>query len=156
MSNNKSNADDSCISSSTDVKKAGKRELGSDCKSPDETPAKKMCMEKIEYVSDHKQSSKNSVEDKASNSGLIVDVDPEAMSAKCLKNVVNQDLLKKLVSSDSAEQDKAARAMAMMLPSAKVETAQENWKSHHLRHAEVTEYCKKLFNFKIINIMRFK
>lgn len=103
--------------------------------------AKKLCIENIPGVG--KSESKENA-------------DEEVEAEKIPTRIVNQDLLKKLVNSDSAEQDKAARAMALMLPNAKVETAQENWKSHHLRHGEVTDYCKKLFKFKIINIMRFK
>jgi microprocessor complex subunit DGCR8 len=46
----------------------------------------------------------------------------------------------------------------MPIPSciAKVETVSENLKAHSLTPAQFTEYCKKLFNFKTIRVMRFK
>lgn len=75
-------------------------------------------------------------------------------SVKEQRTIVNKDLLRKLV---SVEEDDASKTKALaMMPSAKVETAQENWKNHHLKHDEVTDYCKKLFKFKYVNIMRFK
>lgn len=42
------------------------------------------------------------------------------------------------------------------IPNAKVETVSENLKTHSLKPAELTEYCKKRFNFKTIRVMRFK
>jgi microprocessor complex subunit DGCR8 len=39
---------------------------------------------------------------------------------------------------------------------AKVETVSENMKAHSLTPPQFTEYCKKLFNFKTIRVMRFK
>lgn len=39
---------------------------------------------------------------------------------------------------------------------AKVETVSENLKAHSLTPVQFTEYCKKLFNFKTIRVMRFK
>ena len=46
----------------------------------------------------------------------------------------------------------------MPIPSciAKVETVSENLKDHSLAPQQFTEYCKKLFNFKTIRVMRFK
>ncbi|CAG9805961.1 unnamed protein product [Chironomus riparius] len=46
----------------------------------------------------------------------------------------------------------------MPIPSciAKVETVSENLKDHSLTPSQFTEYCKKLFNFKTIRVMRFK
>lgn len=46
----------------------------------------------------------------------------------------------------------------MPIPSciAKVETVSENLKAHSLTPPQFTEYCKKLFNFKTIRVMRFK
>lgn len=52
-----------------------------------------------------------------------------------------------------------AQAIAKPLPVtciAKVETVSENLKAHSLTPAQFTEYCKKLFNFKTIRVMRFK
>ncbi|XP_077291316.1 microprocessor complex subunit partner of drosha isoform X2 [Arctopsyche grandis] len=130
---------DNCCEMQTDNPKVEKRQNDDDS---NPSCAKKLCIENIP-----------SAETSESKGDANEAVEAEKIPAR---NIVNQDLLKKLVNSDSAEQDKAARAMALMLPNAKVETAQENWKSHHLRHGEVTDYCKKLFKFKIINIMRFK
>lgn len=39
---------------------------------------------------------------------------------------------------------------------AKVETVSENMKAHSLTPQQFTEYCKKLFKFKTIRVMRFK
>lgn len=39
---------------------------------------------------------------------------------------------------------------------AKVETVSENLKAHSLTSQQFTEYCKKLFHFKTIRVMRFK
>lgn len=39
---------------------------------------------------------------------------------------------------------------------AKVETVSENMKAHSLTPPQFTEYCKKLFRFKTIRVMRFK
>ncbi|KAF4516864.1 hypothetical protein B566_EDAN014375 [Ephemera danica] len=41
------------------------------------------------------------------------------------------------------------------LPSAKIETVQENRVSHSLDSTQVRDYCLKLFNFKTIRVMRF-
>ncbi|KAG8237952.1 hypothetical protein J437_LFUL016297, partial [Ladona fulva] len=42
------------------------------------------------------------------------------------------------------------------LPSARIETAQENKAQQSLSYAQVQEYCKKLFHFKTIKVLRFK
>lgn len=54
----------------------------------------------------------------------------------------------------------AAAAAKPLLPIptciAKVETVSENMKAHSLTPPQFTEYCKKLFKFKTIRVMRFK
>lgn len=66
---------------------------------------------------------------------------------------MNHKLLRKLVNTDPIAN---GETVLPMMPNAKVETAQENWRKFHLKHEEVTDYCKKLFKFKCISIMRFK
>lgn len=52
----------------------------------------------------------------------------------------------------------AAANQIMPIPTciAKVETVSENLKAHSLNPQQFTEYCKKLFRFKPIRVMRFK
>lgn len=52
----------------------------------------------------------------------------------------------------------AAAKQALPIPTciAKVETVSENMKAHSLTPPQFTEYCKKLFKFKTIRVMRFK
>ncbi|XP_059047277.1 microprocessor complex subunit DGCR8 [Achroia grisella] len=38
----------------------------------------------------------------------------------------------------------------------RVETVNSSWKTQHLSHEQVNDYCKKLFKFKTVNIMHFK
>lgn len=45
---------------------------------------------------------------------------------------------------------------ALPIPNAKIETVTENLKAHSLTGAQLQEYCKKLFHFKTIRVMRFK
>jgi microprocessor complex subunit DGCR8 len=42
------------------------------------------------------------------------------------------------------------------LPNAKIETVAENLKAQSLTAAEMLDYCRRLFNFKTIRVMRFK
>lgn len=44
----------------------------------------------------------------------------------------------------------------IVMPPPKVETVTNSWKSQHLTHDQVNDYCKKLFSFKTVNIMLFK
>lgn len=46
--------------------------------------------------------------------------------------------------------------VAELLPNAKIETVTENMKAHSLTGEQLQEYCKKLFHFKTIRVMRFK
>lgn len=68
-------------------------------------------------------------------------------------STMNHKLLRKLVNTDPIAN---GETVLPRMPNAKVETAQENWRKFHLKHDEVTDYCKKLFKFKCISIMRFK
>ncbi|CAH0758874.1 unnamed protein product [Diatraea saccharalis] len=43
----------------------------------------------------------------------------------------------------------------VVMPAPKVETVNTSWKTQHLSHEQVNDYCKKLFKFKTINIMHF-
>jgi microprocessor complex subunit DGCR8 len=54
--------------------------------------------------------------------------------------------------------ESASNAKPMPLPAciAKVETVSENLKAHSLTPLQFTEYCKKLFNFKTIRVLRFR
>lgn len=54
--------------------------------------------------------------------------------------------------------DTPAANQIMPIPTciAKVETVSENLKAHSLNPQQFTEYCKKLFRFKTIRVMRFK
>jgi hypothetical protein len=42
------------------------------------------------------------------------------------------------------------------LPSASIETIQENKATQSLNALQVREYCQKLFHFKAIKVLRFK
>lgn len=44
----------------------------------------------------------------------------------------------------------------IVMPSPRVETVNTSWKTQHLSHEQVNDYCKKLFKFKTLNIMHFK
>ncbi|RVE51240.1 hypothetical protein evm_004044 [Chilo suppressalis] len=43
----------------------------------------------------------------------------------------------------------------IVMPPPTVETINNSWKTQHLSHEQVNDYCKKLFIFKTINIMHF-
>ncbi len=51
---------------------------------------------------------------------------------------------------------KSANPALLPIPNAKIETISENLKAQSLTHAQITEYCKLLFNFKTIRVLRFK
>lgn len=42
------------------------------------------------------------------------------------------------------------------MPSARIETAQENKAAQSLNAFQIREYCRRLFRFKTIKVMRFK
>lgn len=44
----------------------------------------------------------------------------------------------------------------IVMPPPRVETVNTSWKTQHLSHELVNDYCKKLFKFKTVNIMHFK
>lgn len=47
-------------------------------------------------------------------------------------------------------------AELLPMPNAKIETVTENLKAHSLTAQQLQEYCKQLFRFKTIRVMRFK
>lgn len=44
----------------------------------------------------------------------------------------------------------------IVMPPPRVETVSTSWKTQHLTHDQVNDYCKRLFQFKTVNIMHFK
>ncbi|KAJ2943019.1 hypothetical protein O0L34_g15212 [Tuta absoluta] len=44
----------------------------------------------------------------------------------------------------------------IVMPPPRVETVSTSWKTQHLTHEQINNYCKNLFKFKIVNIMHFK
>ncbi|KAM3956801.1 microprocessor complex subunit partner of drosha [Aphomia sociella] len=44
----------------------------------------------------------------------------------------------------------------IVMPPPRVETVNTSWKTQHLSHEQVNDYCKALFKFKTVNIMHFK
>lgn len=44
----------------------------------------------------------------------------------------------------------------IVMPPPRVETVSTSWKTQHLSHEQINDYCKKLFQFKTVNIMHFK
>jgi hypothetical protein len=46
--------------------------------------------------------------------------------------------------------------VAPPMPSARIETAQENKESQSLTSMQVQDYCRKRFNFKVVKVLRFK
>lgn len=44
----------------------------------------------------------------------------------------------------------------IVMPPPRVETVSASWKTQHLTHEQVNDYCKILFKFKTVNIMHFK
>lgn len=44
----------------------------------------------------------------------------------------------------------------IVMPPPRVETINTSWKTQHLSHEMLNEYCRKLFKFKTVNIMHFK
>ncbi|KAL0867474.1 hypothetical protein ABMA27_008260 [Loxostege sticticalis] len=43
----------------------------------------------------------------------------------------------------------------IVMPPPRVETVSTSWKTQHLTHEQVNDYCKRLFKFKTVNIMHF-
>ncbi|KAG5682513.1 hypothetical protein PVAND_011862 [Polypedilum vanderplanki] len=66
--------------------------------------------------------------------------------------------LSALLNLNNGKNEQNAGTKPLLLPTciAKVETVSENLKEHSLTPAQFTEYCKKLFRFKTIRVMRFK
>lgn len=56
----------------------------------------------------------------------------------------------------SEEKPETIENKALSLPNARIETVTENEKAKSLTSAQVQEYCKKLFKFRTIRVMRFK
>lgn len=50
----------------------------------------------------------------------------------------------------------AAAPDLLAVPNARIESVTENMESHSLNSDQLQEYCKKLFTFKTIKVMRFK
>ncbi|XP_026753614.2 microprocessor complex subunit DGCR8-like [Galleria mellonella] len=44
----------------------------------------------------------------------------------------------------------------VVMPPPRVETVSTSWKTQHLTHEQLNDYCKTLFKFKTVNIMHFK
>ncbi|XP_055605046.1 microprocessor complex subunit DGCR8 [Uranotaenia lowii] len=90
-----------------------------------------------------------SEEAKNSNNKENQDLQPE-------KQMHNSQLSKMIASANSASE---AQANANMLPlkvTARIETVNENLKAQSLTATAFQEYCKKLFKFKTLRVMRFK
>lgn len=62
------------------------------------------------------------------------------------------------LNNKSDAKNAAGSKSLMPLPTcfAKVETVSENLKAHSMTPTQFTEYCRKLFHFKTIRVMRFK
>ncbi|XP_058452426.1 microprocessor complex subunit DGCR8 [Malaya genurostris] len=72
------------------------------------------------------------------------------------KQMHNPQLSKMIASTTTTAE---AQANAKMLPlkvTARIETVNDNLKAHSLTADSFQEYCKKLFKFKTIRVMRFK
>lgn len=54
------------------------------------------------------------------------------------------------------EKERQPTAEACTLPSAKIETIQENRAAHSLDSQHLRTYCQTLFRFKAIKVMRFQ
>ncbi|GAB6030100.1 hypothetical protein CHUAL_005779 [Chamberlinius hualienensis] len=60
------------------------------------------------------------------------------------------------VGLENSLQDGTVSKASQALPSAKIETVQENFKEKSIDHLELREYCTSLFEFKTITVRRFK
>lgn len=58
--------------------------------------------------------------------------------------------------NNTTEQMENSSNLLNQLPNAKIETVTENLKAQSLTSPQVIEYCKQLFHFKTIRVMRFK
>lgn len=52
--------------------------------------------------------------------------------------------------------EEQASTTEQKFPHAKIETVTENLENQSLKTDQITAYCKKLFHFKTIRVMRFK
>lgn len=65
-------------------------------------------------------------------------------------NIINTE------SEDGNEVEAKCPLKTAHIPNAKIETVKENLKEQSLTSVEFYEYCKKVFKFKTIRVMRFK
>lgn len=83
-------------------------------------------------------------------------LDKEEEEAEKQKDLLDQQRSQSTVDNDGAEVVMQSATELLAIPNAKIETVSENVKAHSLSGVQLQEYCKKLFRFKTIRVMRFK
>lgn len=94
-------------------------------------------------------------------------VDDNFLNSKILNSTSNEDVvnenntIKKPTESNADVEIPQNRQPIVLpggivMPSPRVETLNTSWKTQHLTHEQVNDYCKKLFRFTVTKIMHFK
>lgn len=99
----------------------------------------------------------------------VVNVDQPMENGDCSRNIgeTNENNEEGSRSNVEATKSKAAEEVPLnrqpvvlpggiVMPPPRVETVSTSWKTQHLTHDQVNDYCKKLFQFKTVNIMHFR
>lgn len=82
----------------------------------------------------------------------------DAEAGEALRQKELQEQRSQAAAAANEDQSTVSQPTAALLPipNAKIETVTENLKAHSLTGDQLQEYCKKLFLFKTIRVMRFK
>lgn len=84
----------------------------------------------------------------------------KALDAEAEEALRQKELQEQRSQAAAANEDQSTvsqpTAALLPIPNAKIETVTENLKAHSLTGDQLQEYCKKLFLFKTIRVMRFK
>ncbi|XP_038217341.1 microprocessor complex subunit DGCR8 [Zerene cesonia] len=123
--------------------------------------------EKIEFKIQPITEDSNSINDEAFKSNY----DNETQDIKCNtnNNVESNDSLSNAESKAEGDENTDTNAEKIPLniqpvilpggvamPPPRVENVNTSWKTQHLTYEQINEYCKKLFQFKTVEVMQFK
>ncbi|KAI5642221.1 double-stranded RNA binding motif domain-containing protein [Phthorimaea operculella] len=122
-------------------------------------------------VPDYNASNENSSGDNAtiensSENNAVAENAPES-NATIDNNANNENSLDNNATNENSQENASKGGIPLkcqpvvlpggiVMPPPRVETVSTSWKTQHLTHEQVNNYCKRLFKFKTVNIMHFK
>ncbi|XP_055549617.1 microprocessor complex subunit DGCR8 [Wyeomyia smithii] len=96
------------------------------------------------------------IEENAAAAASEAENSQELSSQRQEKQMHNLQLSKMIAGATTLEEAQANVKLLPLKVTARIETVNDNLKAHSLTAESFQEYCKKLFKFKTIRVMRFK